>query len=100
MEVAATVEAEVAQLLAILYQAKSYDKVIRRLLVDKLLAHGIPENLVNQLIIFLLPLLVRTAGDLTGTVAVLTKGLVQGGTASPVLFRFASMIWPATLQQQ
>lgn len=58
------------------------------LLVDKLKKHGVPKNLINQLIVLMLPLLVSTAGDLTETIAVLTKGLLQGGTASPALFRF------------
>lgn len=36
---------------------------------------------------FLVPLLVQTAGDVTHTVAVLTTGLTQGGASSPALFR-------------
>lgn len=88
LDIAAVVEAELGQMLAVLDLPKAYDKVIRKFLVDKLLKQDIPENLVNQLIIFLLPLVVSTAGDLTEAIAVLTKGLVQGGTESPALFRF------------
>lgn len=88
LDIAAVVEAELGEIIAGLDLAKAYNRFIRRLLVNKLLAQGIPENLVNQFIVFLLPLLVSSAGDLTGTVAVLDKGLVQGGTASPALFRF------------
>lgn len=62
--------------------------MIPKLLVDKLLAQGIPENLVEKLIVFLLPLLVNTAGYLTGAVALLTKWIVQGGKVSSALFRF------------
>lgn len=68
--------------------ANAYDKVVRQLLLDKLVDKGVPVNLVNQLRVFLLPLLVHTAGDITRTIATLTTGLVQGGTASPSLFRF------------
>lgn len=74
--------------MAVLDIAKAYEKVIRKLLTEKLLRQGFPDNLVNQLILFLLTLLVKTAGDLTETTAVLTTGLVQRGTASPALFRF------------
>lgn len=35
-----------------------------------------------------LPLLARTAGDMKWTISTITTGLVQGGTASPELFRF------------
>lgn len=50
---------------------------------------GIPLKIIHQLMIFLMPLLVRTAGDVTETVAVLIKWLIQGGIASPALFRFS-----------
>lgn len=88
LEIASRLEKEVGQILAILDLAKAYDRVIRRVLVENLLRHNIPENMVNQLIVFMLLLLVKTAGDLTETVSILTTGLVQGGTSSPALFSF------------
>lgn len=48
---------------------------------------NVPENLISQITIFLVPLLVRTTGDVTNTLAILTTGLTQGGSASPALFR-------------
>lgn len=47
-----------------------------------------PNNLVHQQVIFLLSILVSTSGGVIETTAVLTTGLVQGGTASPALFRY------------
>lgn len=57
------------------------------MLVEKLEQLGIPQNLVNQVVVFLLPLTVQTAGDVTKTIAILTTGLTQGGSNSPTLFR-------------
>lgn len=37
--------------------------------------------------VFLVPIFVHTAGDVTNTIAILTTGLTQGGSASPALFR-------------
>lgn len=86
IEIAARLEEQVGKLMAVLDHAKAYDKVIRQILIDKLRKHGVPANLIHQLIIFLLPLLAKTAGDLTNTIATITTGLVQGGTSSPRLF--------------
>lgn len=55
-------------------------------MIGKLEELGIPPDLINQIIVFLLPLIVSTAGDVTISRAFLTIGLVQGGTASPALF--------------
>lgn len=88
LDIARTVESELGQMLAVLDLAKAYDRVIRRLLVKKVDAHGVPAGLVSQLILFMVPLLVLMAGYLTGTEALLTTRLSQGFTASPTLFRF------------
>lgn len=53
----------------------------------KLERMGIPQDLVNQIAVFLVPLIVQTTGDVTHTVATLTTGLTKGGAASPALFR-------------
>lgn len=74
-------------LVAILNLTKAYEKVVRGLLITKLEKMGIPKNLENQIIVFLVPMLVQTAGDVTHTVAVLTTGLTQGGSAYSGLFR-------------
>lgn len=78
LDIAAMIESKFGQLLAVLDLAKAYDKVIRQLLVDKLTKHGVPTNIINQLIVFLLLLLARTVGYVKETIAVLTIGLVQG----------------------
>lgn len=88
LEIAESLGQEIGGLLAVLDLAKAYDKVTRRLLIQRLLDHGVLENIVNQIIIFLLPLHVNTAGDLMKTIEILTTGLLQGGTASPTLFCF------------
>lgn len=44
---------------------------------------GIPPDLVNQLVLFLVPLVVQTAGDVTKAEATVITGLTQGGSASP-----------------
>lgn len=76
-------------MIAVLDLTKAYDRVVREILVTKLESMGVPPNLVSKIIVFLVPLLVQTAGDVTHTVAVLTTGLTQGagGLASPALFR-------------
>lgn len=60
---------------------------MRKILIKKLEDLGVPTDLISQVVVFLAPLMVLTAGDVTGEVAVFTIELVQGGTASPALFR-------------
>lgn len=88
--IAAMIESKSGKMLEVLYLAKAYERVIRQLLIDKIIRYGVPTNLINQLIVFILPLLARTEGDVTETIEVFTTGLVQGGTASrsPALFGF------------
>lgn len=87
IEVASWLETEDNLLAAFLALKKAYDTVSRRLIIRKLESLGVPANLVSQVVVFLLQLLVRTSGDVTGAIAILTIGLAQGGTESPALFR-------------
>lgn len=48
---------------------------------------GIPQDLVSQIVVFLVPLIIQTAGDVTRATAILTTGLAKCGSASPALFR-------------
>lgn len=43
--------------------------------------------MINQIIVFIVPLHLGTAGDVTNTVALLTTGLTLGESTSPALFR-------------
>lgn len=87
VDVAAQLEIDEFILAAILDLTKAYDRVSRQVLINKLEELGVPRDLINQIMIFLLPLSVTTAGDVKSACAILMVGLVQGGKASPALFR-------------
>lgn len=53
LEIAARLEHEVDQILAVLDLAKTYDRVVRAWLLENIEKHGIPANLKNQLVVFL-----------------------------------------------
>lgn len=76
LDIAVMIETQVGQLLAVIDLAQAYDRVIRQLLIDKLSRYGVPENLINQLIIFLLLLLARTVGDIMNTMETFTTRFV------------------------
>lgn len=61
--------------------------MVRGLLIEKLERMGLQQDLVNQIIFFLVPLLVQTAGDAIHKIVTLTTGLTQGGSSPPALFR-------------
>lgn len=73
--------------MAVLDLTKAYDRVVRELLTLRLEKMKLKQELVNQIIVFLVPLLVKTAVDVTQATALLTTGLTQGGAASLALFR-------------
>lgn len=77
LEKAARSKQEVGQQVAVLDLEKAYDRVVRSLLIDELVKHDILENLMNQLVVFLFPLTVKTAVDLIETLSVLTTVLVR-----------------------
>lgn len=87
IDVAAVLNEAVQHLFAILDLTKAYDRVVRARLIEKLKSMDITQDLVNQIVVFLVPLVVQTAGDVTRATAIITTGLAQGGSASPALFR-------------
>lgn len=87
IDVAAILSQAVEYFVAVLDLTKAYDRVERELLIKKLDGMKLPTDLVNQIIIFLVPLLVQTEGDVTNAISLLTTGLTRGGAASPALFR-------------
>lgn len=60
-------------LVVVLDLTKAYDRVVRAILIEKE-KMNVPEDLINQIIEFLVPLLVQTNGEVTHIVAVLTTG--------------------------
>lgn len=87
VDISAKLETSEYILPAIMDLTKAYDKVSRQILLRKPEHLGVPTDLINQIMIFLLPLTVSTAGDVTKVTDLLTIGLTQGETASPALFR-------------
>lgn len=66
--------------------SKAYDTVRKILLIERL-KKFITANLFNQLRIFIAPVMAKVAGDITNTVVRMRRGLTQGGTSSPPLFK-------------
>lgn len=75
-----------ASFLAVLDLLKAYNSVIKQLLLHKL-RQQVDENLANQILIFILSVKSKVAGEITQTTIHMEKGLTQGGTSSPALFR-------------
>lgn len=75
-----------ALFLTVLDVSKAYNSIIKQLLLAKI-HKVIDKNLANQLLVFLLTVRSFVAGDITRTQLVMEKGLTQGGTSSPALFR-------------
>lgn len=87
MDIAAKLNELVQKIIAVLDLTKAYNRVVRAMLIEKLEKMGIPQDLVTQIVVFLVPLIVQTAGDVTKLTVTLTTDLAEGGTASPPLFR-------------
>lgn len=77
-----------ARLIVVLDLAKAYDSILKALLILKL-EEELDTNLANQLLIFLLTVHSKVAGDIAKTEIGMHKGLTQGGTSSP---RYSSFI--------
>lgn len=75
-----------ARFIAVLDLAKAYDSIVKALLLGKL-EGKVNTDLANQLLIFLLTVRAKVAGDITDTEIVMKKGLTQGETSSPALFK-------------
>lgn len=65
---AAKLKSEIQFLTGVLDLKKAYARVARKILIRKIEKLYILEEIINQVIVFLLPLLVTTAGDVTGLV--------------------------------
>lgn len=59
---------------------------MKELLLAKL-QQQVVQNLVYQLLIFLLAIEEKVVGDITQTKIKMNRGLTQGGKSSPALFR-------------
>lgn len=74
------------EFLMVLDLAKGYDKTINLLMQNKL-QDEFDDNLTHQLIIFLITVRAQMTGDILGTKIEMLRGLTQGRTSSPALFR-------------
>lgn len=75
-----------ARFITVLDLAKAYDSIVKTRIYQKL-KDTIDENIANQLLVFLLKVRAQVAGDITKTDIIMRKGLTQGGTSSPALFK-------------
>lgn len=57
------------------------------MLMESKFKSEVEDNLTNQLVIFLLTVDAQVSGDITNTAIAMLRGLTQGGTSSPALFR-------------
>lgn len=72
--------------LLVLDLSKAYDTVLKAMLIEKL-KKLLPVNLVKQLLVFITSVMAKVAGDITETPIPMRRGLTQGGTSSPPLFK-------------
>lgn len=77
---------KVIEFIVVLDLVKAYDNVLKILMSNKLLDNT-DENLTNQLTIFLLMVQEQVTGDISNTTIAMRRGLTQGGTSYPALFR-------------
>lgn len=75
-----------ARFIAVLDLAKAYNSIVKALLLGKL-TDKLDLNLANQLLTFLLTVRAQVAGEITDTEIIMKRGLAQGGTSSPALFK-------------
>lgn len=75
-----------AEFIVALDLAKAYDKILKLLMSTKL-HEQVDKNLAYQLIVFLLTVTARVTGDVANTDIEMRRGLTQGGTSSPTLFK-------------
>lgn len=78
--------------------AKAYDNV-QKILMEGKLRQEVDDNLTNQLIIFLLTVQAKVTGDISHTMINMLRGLTQGGTSSPALFRVFINSLPVEIRQ-
>lgn len=79
--------------------AKAYDSVLKTLLIKKL-ERVIPINLLNYLKVFISTVVATVSGDITNTIIPMRRGLTQGGTSSPPLFKVFINELPAQLRTE
>lgn len=74
------------EFVVVLDLAKAYENILK-LLMESKLRNKVEDNLTKQLLIFLLTVHAQVSGDVTNTTIAMLRGLTQGGTSSPALFR-------------
>lgn len=74
------------EFILVLDLSKAYDTVLKLLLIEKL-KKVIPPNLVIQLRVFISTVIATVTGDITNLAVSMRRGLTQGGTSSPPLFK-------------
>lgn len=97
MRVAALIRSGIKYIL-VLDLAKAYDTVLKMALIKKL-ENLIPTNLLNQLRVFIATVVAKVSGDISDTRIPMKRGLTQGGTSSPPLFRVFINDLPEMLRQ-
>lgn len=67
VDVAAVLNEAAEYLVAVIYLTKAYDRVVRALMMEKFEKIGVPQDLINQIILFLVPLLLVYYSKRPGT---------------------------------
>lgn len=77
---------KVIEFIFVLDLAKAYDNVLKQLMRGKL-RDATDQNLTDQLTVFFMMIIAQVKGEITNTMVQMKRGLTQGGTSSPALFR-------------
>lgn len=85
LSVLATIQKDV-EFVVVLDLAKAYDNILKLLMQAKLQEY-FDDNQTNQLIVFLITVQTKVSGYISQTLIEMLRGLTQGGTSSPALFR-------------
>lgn len=81
----------------ILDVSKAYDTVLKMMLIEKLKTLT-PANILNQFRMFIHTLVAKVDGYISNTIVQMRRGITQGGTSSPPLFRIFINHLPESLR--